>query len=117
MHNYEIKKNKNFTSCFWTVFNGFFCVLLQMRLLRRLRVKGVAPALALVEMPSGRLITSAGRERLLQQPDKFPWHMRPLREALKDVDLGSQQEKQQRYGDLKGVKAFYFSANWVSVQI
>jgi hypothetical protein len=86
----------------------------QMRLLRRLRVKGVAPALALVEMPSGRLITSAGRERLLQQPDKFPWHARPLREALKDVNLSSQQDKPQRYDDLKGVKAFYFSANWVS---
>jgi len=85
-----------------------------MRLLRRLRVKGVAPALALVEMPSGRLITSAGRERLLQQPDKFPWHARPLREALKDVNLSSQQDKPQRYDELKGVKAFYFSANWVS---
>jgi len=85
----------------------------QMRLLRRLRVKGVAPALALVEMPSGRFITSAAREKLLQQPEKFPWHARPLKEALKDVDLSITQDKPQRYTDLKGFKAFYFSANWV----
>ncbi|CAB3369981.1 Hypothetical predicted protein [Cloeon dipterum] len=84
----------------------------KMRLLRRLRVKGSAPSLALLEMPSTRLITSAAREKLTQQPENFPWHSRPLKEALKDVELSSNEDKPRRYHDLKGYKGFYFSANW-----
>ncbi|XP_059490437.1 nucleoredoxin-like [Neocloeon triangulifer] len=84
----------------------------KMRLLRRFRIKGTAPALALLEMPSGRLITSAGRDRLLQQPENFPWQSRSLKEALKDVELSSGEDKPRRYQDLKGYKGLYFSANW-----
>ncbi|KAF4520233.1 hypothetical protein B566_EDAN009958 [Ephemera danica] len=79
------------------------------RLLRRLRLKAVAPTLALVESPSGRLVTAAARERLLETPDAFPWRPRPLADTLHGVTL---RGSTANYADLTGVRGFYFSANW-----
>lgn len=72
------------------------------------------------------LITTMGRDRLLEDPEgnNFPWRPRPVQQILKDVqlmkggfwDISHCDEKDTLYLKFGGhlIWAFYFSANWVT---
>ena len=93
-----------------------FCViLLQLKLSKRYRVKGV-PVLLLVDAESGNLITDAGRQAIMDDPEgtNFPWfpellssilYSGPLLKGTDEVDSGEALQNK--------VKGIYFSAHWV----
>ncbi|KAJ1524214.1 hypothetical protein ONE63_010734 [Megalurothrips usitatus] len=91
----------------------------QRRVCGRYRVQADVslPLLLLLEGRSGRLVTRAGRERLLADPRglAFPWPARPLRQVLAAAALhgghGLGQDLLLRPGE-PGVIGVYFSAHW-----
>ena len=69
-----------------------------------------------IDSKSGRLITTDGRNNVLDDPSgqNFPWHPRPLGDILKGP-LRSVTGEVEADQVLKGkIKGLYFSAHWVS---
>jgi len=89
--------------------------LLQLKLSKRYRVKGV-PVLLLVDADSGSLITDSGRQAIMddRKGTNFPWYPErlstllyagPLLKGTDEVD-----GKDALHNKVKGI---YFSAHWV----
>ena len=94
------------------------CNLFQARLSKKFKIQGI-PALVIVEGKTGKLITTDGRNNVLDDPEgsKFPWFPVPLSEKLKGplcCHTGL-LDADQAAARLRGkIKAIYFSAHWVS---
>jgi len=89
--------------------------LLQLKLSKRYRVKGV-PVLVLVDADSGGLITDGGRQAVMEDPEgtNFPWYPELLSTVLYSGPLlrGS-DEVDGKVALQNKVKGIYFSAHWV----
>jgi len=89
-------------------------IVLQSKLWKRFKLR-VTPTLVLLDGPTGRLITTDGRDALSEdlQGKDFPWGPKPVNEIL----TGELLKGNERF-DCKtlldgNVKGFYFSAHWV----
>jgi len=75
----------------------------------------VTPTLVLLDGPTGKLITTNGRDALSTDMEgkEFPWAPKPLSDILTG-DILKGMEKMDCKSALDGkVKGFYFSAHWV----
>jgi len=75
----------------------------------------VTPTLALLDGPTGKVITTNGRDSLsvdLQGKD-FPWAAKSLEEVLTGDILNGNETCDFKTAFSGKVKGFYFSAHWV----
>lgn len=87
----------------------------QAKLTKKYKVQGI-PSLVMVEGKTGKLITTDGRNNMLDDPEgeHFPWYPQPLSDFLKGplrCGAGTVDSETALKGKVTGL---YFSAHWVS---
>jgi len=89
-------------------------VVLQSKLWKRFKVR-VTPTLVLLDGPTGRLITTNGRDALSEdlQGKDFPWGPKSVDEILAGEVLKGTERVDSKVLLDGNVKGFYFSAHWV----
>jgi len=75
----------------------------------------VTPTLVLLDGPTGKLITTNGRDALSEdlQGNDFPWRLKSVDEILAGEVLKGTESVDCRSLLDGNVKGFYFSAHWV----